>query len=55
MFKNDKVITDEDVGNFVKKLHDEGEPLKAIIRGVTDDEELVGRSTEATTRTQDTD
>lgn len=50
--KKDPVITGEDVGNFVKKLHDEGQPLKEILHEV-DEDGLAFSSKRTTTRAQD--
>jgi transcriptional regulator of NAD metabolism len=40
MFKNHEVVTDEDVGNFIKELHEQGStPLEEI------QHEMVGSNT----------
>ena len=49
--KQDPVVTDKDVGDFVKKLHNDGQPLKDIL-GDVHDEDMARNSTRITTRTQ---
>lgn len=48
MFNKHDVVTDEDVGNFIKELHEQGStPLEEI------QNELVEISSETTSRTED--
>lgn len=49
--KNDPIITDKDVGDFVKQLHNNERPQKDIITGV-EDARMAKNSTESTIRTQ---
>lgn len=49
--KQDPVVTDKDVGDYVKELHDNGQPLKDILAEVND-EGMVRNSKRPTSRTQ---
>ena len=52
--KDDNVVTDEDVGNFVKQLETEGsQEIQDSLLG--EDDEMVRDSTTASTGTQDKD
>jgi hypothetical protein len=54
MFKNDDVVTDEDVGNFVKELHATGtQELHDYILG--EDDGLENNSTATSSGTQSKD
>lgn len=49
--KQDPVVTEKDVGDFVKQLHNDGQPLKDIIAEVSD-EGVAKTSKRTPTRTQ---